>query len=291
MDRVHARPGAPEPAFTISLAQWSLHRTLRSGALAHVDFAPFTRREFGIDAVEYVSTFFERGATDFQYLADVRRAADDAGVASLLIMVDGEGALGAEDADERRLAIERHFKWIAAAKFLGCHSIRVNVAGSGDLEEHSARAADSLHRLCLVGDEYAVDVIVENHGGPSSNGAWLARTIARVDHPRCGTLPDFGNFHVGRSAPEGVDADGWYDRYRGVEELMPFAKAVSAKSHDFDAEGNETGTDFQRMLRIVHAAGYRGRVGIEYEGERLPEIDGIRATQRLLEKVRAELER
>jgi sugar phosphate isomerase/epimerase len=277
------------PPFSISLAQWSLHRTLRSGELAHTGFAPFAKSRFGIDAVEYVSTFFERGATDFGHLADVRRAADDAGVKSLLIMVDGEGALGAEDREERTRAVERHFKWIAAAKYLGCHSIRVNAAGSGDLEEHSARAAESLHRLCLVGDEYAVDVIVENHGGPSSNGAWLARTIARADHPRCGTLPDFGNFHVG-GGPD-TDADGWYDRYRGVEELMPYARAVSAKSHEFDAAGNETGTDYARMLRIVHAAGYRGHVGIEYEGDRHSEVEGIELTKALLERVRAELAR
>ncbi len=275
------------PPFSISLAQWSLHRTLRGGELSHVGFAPFAKSRFAIDAVEYVSTFFERGATDFAYLADVKRAADDAGVKSLLIMVDGEGALGAEDVAERTRAVERHFKWIAAAKFLGCHSIRVNAAGSGDLEEHSARAAESLHRLCLVGDEYAVDVIVENHGGPSSNGAWLARTIARVEHPRCGTLPDFGNFHVGRESNGG--GDEWYDRYKGVEELMPFAKAVSAKSHEFDAEGNETNTDYRRMLGIVHAAGYRGYVGIEYEGERHSEIEGIELTKALLERVRAQL--
>ncbi|MEZ5979228.1 MAG: glycosyltransferase [Planctomycetota bacterium] len=276
-------PDDDAPAFRISLAEWSLHRALHSGELDHLGFAPLAKREFGIEAVEYVSTFFAKGGADFDYLREVRAAADGAGVRSLLIMVDGEGALGAADDEERRRAIERHFKWIAAAAFLGCHSIRVNAAGGGDLEEHSRRAADSLHRLCLVGDEYGVNVIVENHGGPSSNGAWLARTIERADHPRCGTLPDFGNFSLG----DGTE----YDRYRGVSELMPFAKAVSAKSHEFDADGNETRTDYARMLRIVRDAGYRGFVGIEYEGGGLLEMDGIRATKALLERVRETIDR
>ncbi|QDU85612.1 Xylose isomerase-like TIM barrel [Planctomycetes bacterium Pla163] len=278
------------PPFEISLAQWSLHRTLRSGELTHLRFAPFARSKFDIAAVEYVSTFFERGATDFSYLEDVRRAADDAGVRSLLIMVDGEGRLGAEDAGERRQAVQRHFKWLAAARLLGCHSIRVNAAGSGPRDEHSQRAAESLHHLCEVADEYALSVIVENHGGPSSDGAWLAETIRRADHPRCGTLPDFGNFLVSRTErDDGGFDDVWYDRYRGVEELMPYAKAVSAKSHDFDENGTETRTDFERMLRIVLDAGYHGFVGIEYEGQRLSEVDGIEATQRLLERVRSGL--
>lgn len=283
--------GQDPTLFQISLAQWSLHRALRAGDLTHLGFAAYAKSEFDIEAVEYVSTFFERGATDFEYLADVQRAANDAGVQSLLIMVDGEGRLGAEDANERRQAVQRHFKWLAAARLLGCHSIRVNAAGSGPRDEHSRRAAESLRHLCEVADEYALNVIVENHGGPSSDGAWLAETIRRADHPRCGTLPDFGNFLVHRTERDdgGFDEE-WYDRYQGVEELMPYAKAVSAKSHDFDENGAETGTDYERMLRIVLDAGYRGFVGIEYEGSRLSEVDGIRATQRLLVQVRSGLE-
>jgi sugar phosphate isomerase/epimerase len=202
-------------------------------------------------------------------------------VQSLLIMIDGEGALGEASESARRTAIERHFKWLAAAAFLGCHSIRVNVEGSGPPAEHAQRASDSLHRLCTLADDYGVDVIVENHGGRSSDGAWLASVIRGADHPRCGTLPDFGNFHLGDGA--------WYDRYRGVSELMPFARAVSAKSHEFDADGAELGTDYRRMLALVLAAGYRGWIGIEYEGERHAEPEGIRLTKALLERVRDEL--
>jgi sugar phosphate isomerase/epimerase len=277
--------GAPGGAradelFRISLAEWSLHRRLHAGELDPRDFAPLARREFGLDAVEHVNTFFQDKAVDFGYLADLKRRADDAGVRSLLIMCDAEGELGDADDAARRRAVENHFRWIAAAGYLGCHSIRVNAAGQGTPEEVSKRAADSLHRLGEMGARYDVHVIVENHGGYSSNGAWLAATIRAADHPRAGTLPDFGNFRV--SATEE------YDRYQGVAELMPFAKGVSAKSHDFDAAGNETHTDYRRMLELVLAAGYRGYVGIEYEGAALPEMEGIRRTQALLERVRNE---
>lgn len=272
-------PSADE-TFHISLAEWSLHRTIRKGELDPRDFAPLARREFGLEAVEHVNTFFQDRAVDFAYLADLKQRADDAGVRSLLVMCDAEGELGDADDAARRKAIENHFRWIAAARFLGCHAIRVNAAGRGSPEEVSKRAADSLHRLAEMGEAYRIDVIVENHGGYSSNGAWLAATIRAADHPRAGTLPDFGNFRV--SATEE------YDRYEGVRELMPFARGVSAKSHDFDAAGEETHTDYRRMLALVLAAGYRGYIGIEYEGDGVPEKEGIRLTKALLERVRVE---
>lgn len=271
----------PEELFPISLAEWSLHRMLHAGELDPRDFAPLARREFGLDAVEHVNTFFQDKAVDFAYLEDMRRRADDAGVRTLLVMCDAEGELGDADEAARRTAIENHFRWIAAVRYLGGHSIRVNAAGQGPPEEVSKRAADSLHRLGEMGARYEVNVIVENHGGYSSNGAWLAATIRAADHPRAGTLPDFGNFRVSASEE--------YDRYQGVAELMPFARGVSAKSHDFDAQGNETHTDYRRMLRIVLDAGYRGHVGIEYEGSGVGEKEGIRLTKTLLERVRAEL--
>ncbi|MBJ02587.1 MAG: xylose isomerase [Planctomycetes bacterium] len=269
------------PLFSISLAQWSLHRTLRSGELDNLDFARVTARDYGLQAVEYVSQFFSDKATDFDYLGEMKQRAADAGVRSLLIMVDGEGSLAHEDSTQRARAIENHFPWIAAASFLGCHSIRVNAAGGGDRGEMAKRAADSLHHLASYGAPYGVNVIVENHGGPSSDGSWLAGVMRQADHPGVGTLPDFGNFSLGGGE--------WYDRYQGVAELMPFAKAVSAKSHDFDGEGNETHTDYRRMLKIVLDAGYRGYIGIEYEGGGLSEDDGIRHTKALLETVRGEL--
>ncbi len=276
-----AWPGPAAPWFDISLAQWSLHRALQAGELAALDFPRVAKETHGIEAVEYVNAFFKDKATDFDWLGQLRTRCSDQGVKSLLIMIDGEGQLGDESDDGRRKAIENHFRWIAAARFLGCHAIRVNAGGGGDADSLRARCADSLRRLAVFGDDYGIDVIVENHGGLSSNGAWLAGVMRAADHPRVGTLPDFGNFRIG--------GDEWYDRYQGVQELMPWAKAVSAKSHAFDAAGNETNTDYARMLGIVRDAGYRGWVGIEWEGGGISETEGVQKTKALLERVRAEL--
>lgn len=270
-----------KPLYRISLAQWSLHRSRRNGTIGNLDFAKTTKDEFGIEAVEYVNQFFKDKAEDKEYLSEMKKRCEDNGVESLLIMCDGEGNLGDPDETKRIKAVENHFRWISAAKFLGCHSIRVNAASGGTYEEQVERAADGLRRLSEHAADHDMNVIVENHGGLSSNGAWLAKTIETVGLENCGTLPDFGNFRVSR--------EEMYDRYTGVTELMPFAKAVSAKSHDFDDSGIETHTDYTKMMKIVLDAGYRGWVGIEYEGGKLDEYAGIRATKTLLEKVRDEL--
>ena len=280
-----ARPQASitraEPWFQISLAEWSFHRALRAGQMDHLDFASVAKTDFGISAVEYVNQFFKDKAKDEAYLTEMKRRCADHGVESRLIMVDGEGALGDADSAARTKAVENHYRWVDAAKFLGCFAIRVNAASSGSYDEQIERAADGLRRVAEYGASNGIAVIVENHGGLSSNGQWLAGVMKQVNLPNCGTLPDFGNFDIGGGQQ--------YDRYKGVAELMPFAKAVSAKSHDFDDAGNETRTDYRRMMQIVKDAGYRSFVGIEYEGERLAERDGVRATKALLERVRAEL--
>ncbi len=270
-----------DPLFRISLAEWSLHRALFEGRLDNLDFPGVAHTDYGLGAVEYVNQFFKDEAEDMTYLRDLAGRADGHGVENLLIMCDGEGALGDPDAAKRTMAVENHHRWVTAAAFLGCHSIRVNAQSTGAADEQARLAADGLRRLTEFAEQHDINVIVENHGGLSSNGAWLAGVMRAVDHPRCGTLPDFGNFQV---------AEGeWYDRYQGVEELMPFAKAVSAKSHDFDDQGDERDTDYARMMRIVLDAGYRGWVGIEFEGDAMPEPDGIRATKALLERVRDQL--
>ncbi len=276
------RPVAPTQLFSISLAQWSLHRTLFAKQMDNLDFARRTREEFGLDAVEYVNTFFFDRVRDADYLAEMKRRADDAGVRSLLIMCDRLGEVGHPDTSKRTEAVRNHVPWMDAAAFLGCHSIRVNAASQGTYEEQQRLAADGLRKLTELGAQRGLNVIVENHGGLSSNGEWLAGVIRLVDHPNCGTLPDFGNFNISK--------DEQYDRYKGVAEMMPFAKAVSAKSNDFDEQGNETGTDYRRMLRIVVDAGYDGYVGVEYEGTRLPEPTGIVATRDLLVRVREEMQ-
>ncbi len=284
----------PKPMdFEISLAQWSLHRSLYAGELDHLDFAKISKENFGIDAIEYVNSFFFEKAEDKSYLREMKTRADDYGVKSLLIMCDNEGSLGDPDNQKRQKAVENHYKWHEAAKYLGCHSIRVNAylteslhglevgdyTKTGSYENQVSLAADGLRKLTEFGANLGINTIVENHGGLSSDGAWLASVMKAVDHPMCGTLPDFGNFRI--------EGDRWYDRYKGVKELMPFAKAVSAKSHDFDSNGNETQTDFFRMMDIVIDAGYSGYVGIEYEGSGMDEMSGIKATKDLLERVKS----
>ncbi|MDX1383053.1 MAG: TIM barrel protein [Thermoanaerobaculia bacterium] len=280
-------PAASGGRFEISLAQWSLHRTLFAGDLDPLDF-PRTARELGIGGVEYVNQFFKDRAEDRSFLAELQRRCESEGVESLILMVDGEGRLGAPADAERREAVVRHRKWLEAGAFLGCHSVRVNVHSEGGFQEQQNLVVDGLSRLVEVGDEIGIDVIVENHGGLSSHGAWLAGVLRRVDHPRCGSLPDFGNFGTfgGFDFNRGAAP---YDRYRGVEELMPWARGVSAKSYSFDAEGREEGIDYWRMMRIVLAAGYGGWVGIEYGGGPHPELEGIRLTRALLERVGGEL--
>ena len=272
---------AADPLYKISLAQWSLHRAFFGGKLDPMKFAAIAKGNFGIDAVEYVNQFYKEKKQDHGAVSELKKIGEDAGVQALLIMCDGEGALGDPDEKKRRQAVENHFRWVEWAKMLGCHSIRVNAASSGTYEEQMERAADGLRQLTEFGDQHEINVIVENHGGLSSNGAWLAGVMKKVDHPRCGTLPDFGNFRL--------KDNEWYDRYKGVDELMPFAKAVSAKSHDFDEQGNETATDYRKMMAIVVKHGYKGYVGIEYEGSKLDEPEGIKATKKLLETVREEL--
>ncbi len=270
-----------KPLYKISLAQWSLHRALKANKLDNLDFPKVARKEFDIEAIEWVNQFFKDKAKDASYLAEMKHRCEEHDVKTLLIMVDGEGRLGDPDAKARQKAIENHHQWVEAAEQLGGHSIRVNAASEGSFDEQMLLAADGLRRLSEFAASYQLNVIVENHGGLSSNGKWLAGVMKLVDLPNCGTLPDFGNFRI--------EGDNWYDRYLGVKELMPFAKAVSAKSHEFDAEGNETGTDYRKMLQIVLDAGYRGYIGVEYEGSKHPEVEGVKLTKALLERVREEL--
>ena len=272
---------APKAPFEISLAEWSLHKALFKKEIDNINFAKIAREDFGIGAIEFVNQFFKDKAKDMDYLKDLNQRAKDHGVIHHLIMIDGEGALGDPDEAKRTTAVENHYRWVDAAKFLGCKMIRVNAQSRGTAEEQMKLAADGLRRLTEYGAKAKIAVVVENHGGLSSNGQWLSGVMKQVNHPNCGTLPDFGNFRISK--------DEQYDRYKGVTELMPFAKAVSAKTHDFDEAGNETEIDYLKMMKIVAAAGYKGWVGIEYEGNKLGEMDGIRATKKLLEKVRTQM--
>jgi sugar phosphate isomerase/epimerase len=303
--------GAAVSPFKISLAQWSVNKELKKGELDNLDFPKLAKESFGITAVEWVNQFFNvEHATlglqpkDQAYLAEMKKRTDDLGVTNVLIMCDRVGSLGDPDAAKRTAAVEGHYAWLDAAKFLGCHSIRVNAASDNSLspEEQADLCTDGLRRLSEHAAPMGLGVIVENHGGLSSNGAWLASVLGAVGLPNCGSLPDFGNFYVARNRGDAAafekekaiygndpayteDESGLgYDRYRGIADLMPYAKGVSAKAHDFDASGNEVHTDYVQAMTIVKAAGYSGYVGIEYEGKTLGAMEGIKATQALLER-------
>jgi sugar phosphate isomerase/epimerase len=289
--------------FQISLAQWSLHRTFFGGAIDDwmafgrtlrespdsvlrgdvdpVDF-PAVAAGYGVDSIELVNTFYFSKARDEAYWSELKKRGDDAGVAVGLVMCDLLGDLGEADPDLRKAAVENHHPWVDVAAFLGAHSIRVNAAGQGTPEEVADNVVDGLSTLAEYGASRGIHVLVENHGGYSSDGAWLSGVIERVGMDNVGTLPDFGNFCI-EEGPDGCVRE--YDRYRGIAELMPYARAVSAKSTDFDDDGNEVHSDFFRIMSIVKNSGYTGYVGIEYEGRRLSEDEGIKATKALLERV------
>lgn len=258
--------------FEISLAQWSLNKALFGGELDNLDFPAYTQKNFDIHAVEYVNQFFK--SADHEYAKELLKRTEDIGVKNVLIMIDREGNLGDTDEEKRKLAVENHYKWVECAHILGCHSIRVNAGGKGTDEEVAYAATRSLRTLSQFAADYRINVIVENHGGYSSRASWLTSVIRNTGMINCGVLPDFGNFNVSRYEK--------YDLYLGMKELMPLAKGVSAKSHNFDEEGNEVDKDFYRILKIVKDSGFRGHVGIEYEGRELGQDEGIMATKNLL---------
>lgn len=280
---------AKKPFFEISLAEWSLHRTLQAGKLVNMDFPAKAKNDFGINAVEYVDQFFRDKAKDQTYLSELKQRTADLGVRNVLIMVDTAGPLADSDAAKRKEAVENHYQWVDAAKFLGCHSIRVNLRGTGSAEDMASASIDGLGALSEYGEKAGIGVLVENHGGFSSDAKWLAGVITKINNPYCGTLPDFDNFCLER-VQNGCAKS--YDRYQGTEEMMPFAKGLSAKSRDFDASGNETTIDFRRLLTIAKKTktkAFQGYAGIEYSGTRMSEDEGIRATKLLLQRIGAEI--
>lgn len=270
--------------FDISLAEWSLHKSLFAKKITNLDFPAIARKEFDISIVEYVNQFFKDKAQDKTYLNDLLTRCKDNGITNHLIMIDGEGGMAELDATKRNQAVENHKKWVECAKYLGCKTIRVNAYGVGSAEEVQKAAVEGLSKLGEFAKTMNVNIIVENHGGFSSNGQWLSGVMKQVNMKNVGTLPDFGNFCIKRGS-NGCEEQ--YDRYQGTQELMPFAKGVSAKTYDFDENGNCVETDYSRIMKIVKESGFKGIAGIEYEGSKVDEYEGIRKTKALLQRVGA----
>lgn len=276
----------------ISLAEWSLHRALEAGKIDHLDFPSIAMKDYQIPTVEYVNGFFGGKKMDFKeagknsdYLKTLLQRSKDAGVFNHLIMVDDEGPLALPDDKVRLQAVDDHKKWVEAAKFLGCLTVRVNLHGDGSPDEKKAASIDSLSRLGEFAKPMNINIVVENHGHESSNGAWVADVMKQVNRPNVGTLPDFGNFCLSQDWGSTQDeCKDYYDRYQGVKELLPFAKGVSAKTYDFDSNGEQPKMDYKRLLDIVKASGFKGFIGVEFEGNTQPEEEGIRKTKLLLEK-------
>jgi len=265
--------------FKISLAQWSFHNALRAGKMDNLDFAA-KARSFDCEGLEYVNQFFMDKAKDEKYLTEMKKRADSEGVKNVLIMIDREGQLADVNSVKRLQAIENHHKWIDAAHFLGCHAIRVNLGGGIDEEDATKAALDSLRQLADYSKDAGINILVENHGGFSSNGLWLANVLKNVDRENCGTLPDFGNFCLRKNKDRECIEE--YDKYKGLAELLPFAKGVSAKASEFDADGKEENIDYFKMMKMVKESGYSGFVGIEFSTPTASEEEGVKMTRDLL---------
>ncbi len=279
---------ATEPFFKLSLAQWSMHKMLFDGKMDPYSFAE-KAKEWGFSGLEYVNQFYVPELKKANYSKEAMAAFVDKcnteaakyGMKNVLIMIDGEGGMAVSDPMERQKTIENHYKWVDAAAAMGCHAIRVNLYGTEDPVAWKANSVDALTKLAAYAKTKHINILVENHGGLSSNGALLADVMQTVNMPNCGTLPDFGNFCIQPNA-DGSACEERYDMYKGVREMMPYAKAVSAKTHNFDANGNEADIDYVKMLQIVKDAGYAGFIGVEYEGEEIGEESGILASRTLM---------
>lgn len=270
----------------ISLAQWSLHRSFEKEVFKAEDFVVIAKDTYGISAVEYVSSLYSGFGKDEIFWNRMKGKADDVAVVNLLIMVDNEGDLGDPSEEKRNQAVENHIKWLNAARILDCHSIRVNAFGTGDRDSLRSQLVDGLGKLAEYGAEIGINILIENHGLHTSDGAFIGEIIGEVGNNFLGSLPDFGNWCLNAKwgSTQGDKCSEIYDPYKGVEQLLPFAKGVSAKSYDFDADGKETTIDYHKMLQLVKSSGFDGYIGIEYEGSRLSEDLGIKATKSLIEK-------
>ena len=296
-----------EKLFTISLSQWGFHRAIFGNA--QDDYEKFIQtlhtnpdavllgdmdprdivvraRELGVGVVDLVNILWFGHGNDRPWLRDFKTLAANEGVEFGVLMCDETGKLGATERADRSDSVAKHAEWMETAVELGCPFIRVNPYGDGNYLEQCQRCSESLHRLGEMSASFGLEILVENHGHPGGNGAWMAMLMQMTGHPRVGIYADFDNFFMGGW---GLVPERRYDRLQGMLDLAPYTKAVSAKSHDFGDDGKETKIDFNQCLRTVLDKGFRGLVCAEFEGSRLSETEGARLTVELLRREREAL--
>ncbi len=231
----------------ISLAQWALVDEVKSGKWKTLDFAKIARNDFGLNGIEFVNTLFE--VTTEGYLKKLRKNADDNGVTMVLIMVDDEGdGCGATKEERNQFAIN-HRKWIDAAAYLGCKSIRTNCRGpeNADKAEALKWAAESYNMLLEYAVPAKISVLIENHGGVSNDADWMVSLMKEVDNLYFGTYPDWRR-----------PADN-FDNVDYLKKMLPFAGGMSYRNQP-------TEELTAKMIKLAKDSGYRGWYGIESSG-------------------------
>jgi len=261
--------------FEISIAQWSFQRQFYSGEMKTVDFPKFAAEKLGIYGIDYLSDFMLDIYTKPEKLKQLKKRSDDLGVHNEMIMCHKEGRVGDMISANRAKVIDTHYRWIEAAHHLGCKSIRVNARSGGSRQQQLDLVTDSLTQLSKFAAPLGINIIVENLWGSdySYKANFIADVMKNVNMNNCGTLPDLNNFR-------------YDDPYKSTAIIMPWAKAVSAKSMDFDPKGREKYIDYFRMMDIVHKSGFNGYIGIEWEGCKKSPMEGVLLTKALLEKAR-----
>ncbi|MEM1295662.1 MAG: sugar phosphate isomerase/epimerase family protein [Verrucomicrobiota bacterium] len=261
----------PEGRFQFGIQEYTFHRWLKSGKLDHLDYPALAKDKLGITHIEYWNRPFNGKHTETAYVGELAKRTSGEGMKNVLILVDAKHQLDAADAEQRQLAVDEHKGWVDCAEQLGCDAIRVNCRSGGTFEANLDQMADGMGALCDYAKPSGVKIVIEPHGGNSQDPDWLLAAMERLNHPNAGLLPDFNNF-------------GSFDRYEAVTKTLPHAVAVCAKAFNFDEDGNETKTDFHRMLKIVHDSGYSGVITIEFEGHDLDPVEGSLKTKALIQQ-------
>ncbi len=269
----------------IGLSTWSLHRHMGpikrqvvtdTGEkhewteeypedVSLLDFAGFARKEYGLTHLELIQMSFP--STEASYLKKLRSAVEAAEAVIENVPIDVGDIC--ELAPERRAEHVRNIKsWMDVAAAIGSRAVRVNTGPSREGSDALALAVESCKRLAEHADKLGLNVLIENHGGISSDPQLLKQLIESVSTERMGACPDFGGFD------EAI-------RYDGLQKIMPLAKLVHAKSYAFDEHGEETAIDYARCMQIVKNSGFSGVLSIEYEGDGNAS-EGIKKTKELI---------